>query len=78
MPRKQSGEPSAKKPARARKSPTAKRSVKTPASKTATTPQAPANSYNEEHLRERAYYIYLERRNSGHSGDQVFDWRQAE
>lgn len=35
-------------------------------------------SYSAEQIRERAYYIFLERQRLNQSGDSVSDWCQAE
>ena len=76
MPRKKSGEATTK-PTTRRNTTTTKRTT-TRAAKTVATKSVantPVVPYTEAQIRERAYFIYLERRGGG---DPVRDWLQAE
>ena len=68
----------AKKPTRTRKTPVATRRTTRAGTRTAAKPQTNVSvmSYTEAQIRERAYYVYLER--EGTVGDAVADWYQAE
>jgi len=68
----------AKKSTRTRKTPVAPRRTTRSGTRTAAKPQTNVSvmSYTEGQIRERAYYIYLERH--GRVGDAVADWYQAE
>lgn len=78
MARNKSRETTTKKPATPRKTATTRRggtrAVGGLATKSAAS--APAGLHSEAQIRERAYFIYLER--SGVPGDAVSDWFQAE
>ena len=77
MPRKKSGEATTKKSTARRNTTTTKRTT-TRAAKTAaakSVAMTPVVPYTEAQIRERAYFIHLERRGSG---DPVSDWLQAE
>jgi hypothetical protein len=76
MPRKTNAETVAKKTTRPRKTTTTKRTrTRTAASAAKTVERAPILPCTETQVRERAYYIYLERREA--SGDAIADWLQA-
>ena len=80
MPRQGSEETASAKPARQRRTATTKRATTTSraSKKTAAVcnPTSGTASINESHIRERAYYIFLER--GGRGGDPAADWFQAE
>jgi hypothetical protein len=68
----------ANKPTRTRKTPVAPRRTASAATRTAAKSETSVSvmPYTESQIRERAYYIYLERR--GAVGDPVTDWYRAE
>jgi len=68
----------AKKPTRTRKTTAAPRRTPRAATHTAVKSEADVSvmHYTEAQIRERAYYIYLERH--GAAGDPVTDWYRAE
>ena len=68
----------AKKSTRTRKTPVAPRRIPRAATQTAVKSEADVSvmRHTEAQVRERAYYIYLERH--GRVGDAVADWYQAE
>ena len=68
----------AKKPTRMRKTPVAPRRIPRAATQTAVKSEADVSvmRHTEAQVRERAYYIYLERH--GTVGDPVADWHRAE
>ena len=76
MPRKGSGERATESPVATRKTATQRRPTRVSKKATATTRENTPASLREEQIRERAYYIYLER--NGAPGDPAADWHQAE
>lgn len=81
MPRKASGERATDSPAASRNTTTTTtptpRRVPRAAKKSAATSVASATvGLTDEQIRERAYFIYLER--NGGPGDPIADWHQAE
>ena len=68
----------AKKPTRTRKTPVATRRTTQATTRTAAKSEANVSvmHHTEAQIRERAYYIYLERH--GAAGDPVADWYRAE
>jgi hypothetical protein len=78
MPRKTGGERTTDGPAATRKTTTrrAPRTTRTARKTPPTTVASPAPGFTDEQVRERAYYIFLER--NGGPGDPIADWHQAE
>lgn len=78
MPRKKSDETTAKNLTRPRKTTTTKRRTTRAVTATAIKSETnvPVLRYTEGQVRERAYYIYLERQ--GGISDPMADWFQAE
>ena len=79
MPRKNnSGETAGKSPFTPRRSAAGSPRTGLPAASTAASSAVNPSrrNYTEAQVRERAYYIYLERRDS--AGDSIGDWLQAE
>ncbi|MFQ5805988.1 MAG: DUF2934 domain-containing protein [Phycisphaerae bacterium] len=78
MTRKKSGETITKKPARPRKTtPTRRRTMRTGTSTAAkSAPSASVLPNTEAQIRERAYFIYLERGRA--PGNALADWLRAE
>lgn len=80
MARKRAEETGTRQPA-SRRSPAAPRR-RTPRAAKSETPKSvtspPARTWTESQIRERAYYIYLERGRGGRLGDALGDWVQAE
>lgn len=79
MPRKKSGEGTTTTSARPRQSTISSSGLSmSGAMKTASSRVASKSCCSMEQIRERAYYIYLERQRRNQSGDPISDWCQAE
>jgi len=80
MARKKAAEKEPRQPATRRKPVAPRRRTtrvaRSSASKSAARPASQA--YSEDQIRERAYYIFLERGRGGRLGDALGDWLQAE
>jgi hypothetical protein len=78
MPRKNTGETAAKRATTPRRSPAGSRTRKRSAASTPAMSAAnqSTQSHTEAQIRERAYYIFLEREHG--AGDALGDWLQAE
>ena len=78
MPRKKSGEGMTTTAARSRQSAMSTGGMSMSSYKASGSRATCSSSCSAEQIRERAYYIYLERQRTNQYGDPTSDWYQAE